>query len=141
MLRAGAIVLTVWSGFNVVLAASILTALTVFRKHAPILFIVFAEAEVPALDARFLAASRALALLFNASTAAMSALALCVIWCALAKGQPWAFWALLVCGAFVQAMGFVADAAIGTKTLAPNLVLTALFVAGIALTGFGIFLR
>jgi hypothetical protein len=79
--------------------------------------------------------------LFNAGAAGSSALMICVTWYALVKGQPWAFWALLVCGGLVQVMAFVADAAIGTKTLVPNLVLTALFVVGIGLAGYGIFRR
>jgi hypothetical protein len=36
-------------------------------------------------------------------------------------------------------MGFVADAAIGTKTLIPNLVLTGLFLVGIGLSGYAVF--
>jgi hypothetical protein len=35
-------------------------------------------------------------------------------------------------------MAFVADAAIGMRTLVPNLVLTALFLAGLGLAGYAL---
>jgi hypothetical protein len=139
MLKTGSVILTIHGGFNFLLATAILVAITVFQKTAPILYIVFGEAEVPKLDSKVLATAKSLAVLFNTSAAALSFLAVWVIWCALIKGQHWAFWALLLVGVFAQAMGLVADAAIGTKTLMPNLVLTALFVIGIALAGYGLF--
>jgi hypothetical protein len=139
MLKAGSILLTIHGAFNFLLASAILAAITILQKTAPILHIVVGEAEISKLDSKVLAATKSLAILFNTSAAAVSLLSVVVIWCALVKGQQWAFWALLLVGAFGQAMGFVADAAIGTKTLIPNLVLTALFVAGIALAGYGIF--
>jgi hypothetical protein len=139
MLKAGSIILTIHGGVNFLLATAILVAITILQKSAPIFYIVFGEAEISKLDSKVLATTKSLAILFNTSAAALSLLAVLVIWCALVKGQLWAFWALLVVGVFVQAMGFVADAAIGTKTLIPNLVLSALFVVGIALAGYGVF--
>jgi hypothetical protein len=139
MLKIGSIILTVHGGFNFLLGSAILVAIAIFQKSAPILYIVFGEAEIPKLDSRVLATTKSLAILFNTSAAAVSFLSVLVVWCALIKGQQWAFWALLLVGAFAQAMGFVADAAIGTKTLIPNVVLTGLFVVGIALAGYGVF--
>jgi hypothetical protein len=139
MLKAGSIILTVWGGFNFLLAASILVAVAVFQKTAPILFIVFDEAEIPRLEAKVLATSKALAILFNSCAAALSLTTLFVVWGALAKGQRWAFWAVLLSVGLTQVMGFVADNAIGMKTLIPNLVLTVLFVVGIGLSGLAIF--
>jgi hypothetical protein len=139
MLRSGSIILTIHGCFNFLLASAILVAITAFQKSAPILYIVFGETEIPKLDGRVLAITRSLAILFNTSAVALSLLSVLVVWCALYRGQQWAFWALLVVGLFGQAMGFVADAAIGTKTLIPNLALTALFAVGIALAGYGVF--
>jgi hypothetical protein len=62
-----------------------------------------------------------------------------IVWCALVKRQQWAFWALFLGVGLAQTMGFVADAAIGTKTLIPNLALTVLFGVGIGLAGYGMF--
>jgi hypothetical protein len=139
MLKAGSIILTIHGGFNFLLASAILGAITILQKSAPILYIVFGDAEISKLDSKVLATTKSLAILFNTSAAALSFLSVVVVWCALVKGQQWAFWALLLVGVFAQAMGFVADAAIGTKTLIPNLVLTALFAVGIVLAGYGMF--
>jgi hypothetical protein len=138
MLKAGSIILTIHGCFNFLLASAILVAVILFQKHAPILYIVFGEAEISTLDSKVLATTKSLALLFNTSAAALSFLIVIVVWCALIKGEKWAFWALLLVGVFAQAMGFVADAAIGTKTLIPNLMLTVLFIVGIAFAGYGV---
>jgi hypothetical protein len=138
MLKAGSIILTVCGAFNFALAAAILTALIAFDKKAPILFIVFEERELSALDAKVLATVKSLAILFNSCAAALSLMTILVVWCALVKGQHWAFWAIFLSAGLAQAMGFFADAAIGTKTLVPNLVLTALLLAGIGLAGFSL---
>lgn len=98
MLKAGSIILTICSSFNFVLAASIHAAITVFKRNAPILFIMFDEADIPGLDSRILATTRALAVHFNSSVAGLSLLSVFVVWCALVKGQYWAFWALLLPG-------------------------------------------
>jgi hypothetical protein len=52
MLRAGSIVLSIWSGANLLLASVILATMVLFQKNAPILYIVFKESEIPALDAK-----------------------------------------------------------------------------------------
>ena len=138
MLKIGAIILTVCGGFNLLLASAILVAVAVLNKTAPILFIVFEEGEIPKLDSRVVAVTKSLAILFNSCAVALSVATLFIIWSALIRGQRWAFWAVLLSVGLAQTMGFVADAAIGTKTLIPNLVLTVLFLIGIALTGYAI---
>jgi hypothetical protein len=139
VLKIGSIVLTIHGCFNFPLASSILVAISIFRRNAPILYLAFEDAEIPKLHAKVLATTRSLAILFNTSAVALSFLTVLVVWCALRKGEHWAFWALLVVGVLGQRMGFVADAAIGTKTLIPNVALTAVFVVGIALAGYGVF--
>jgi hypothetical protein len=81
---------------------------------------------------------KCLAILFNSCAAGLSLLTVSVVWCALRKGEQWAFWALLLAAGLAQAMAFVADAAIGMRTLVPNLVLTALFLAGLGLAGYAL---
>jgi hypothetical protein len=138
MLKAGSIVLTVLSVFNFLLAASILVAVTVFRKNAPILFVTLDQGEIAKLDPKVLATVRALAIYFNSVAAGLSLLVLFVVWGALVKGQPWALWAVLLSAGLAQVMGFVADAAIGTRTPIPNVVLTLLLLAGLGLAGYGL---
>jgi hypothetical protein len=139
MLKAGAIIGTIVCGFNLLLAALILILITIFKKNPPILYIVFGESGGANLDVKTLATIKCLAILFNACAAGMSLVSLFVIWCALIKGEHWAFWALLLSSGLTQVMAFVADSAIGTKTLIPNLVLSLLFVISTALCGYAIF--
>ncbi|MBI4659474.1 MAG: hypothetical protein HY735_11595 [Verrucomicrobia bacterium] len=136
MLKVGCVLLTVWGAFNFLLAGLILMLLTLFQKHAPMLFIVFEESEIARLDSKVLAATKSLAILFNGCAAGLAALSLFVTWGALIHGHRWALWALLLSAGLAQAMGFVADAVIGWKTLIPNSVLTLLFLVGIVLAGW-----
>jgi hypothetical protein len=89
MLKTGSIILSIHACFNCLLASAILVAITVLHQHAPILYLLFDQAEVPRLDSRVLATANALAILFNTSAAAISFLSLWVVWCALRKGQRW----------------------------------------------------
>jgi hypothetical protein len=139
MLKFGSILLTLGGIFNFLLAGSILVTITVFQKSAPILYILFDEKEIPQLDAKVQATVKALAILFNASAAGLSLLAIFVVWGALIHRQRWAFWGLLLSAGLTQAMGFVADAALGAKTMIPNLTLVILFVVGLSLAGCRVF--
>ena len=64
---AGAIVLSIWSGVNLLLASAILISMTMFGRNAPGLRILFDEAAVRGLDPRGVATVNAIAVLFNAS--------------------------------------------------------------------------
>jgi hypothetical protein len=139
MLRAGSIILSIWSGINFLLAAVILTLIILLKKGAPILIMVFEESEIPRLDTRVISAVNVLAILYNSCTIAISLLALFVIWSSLINGQKWAFWALLIAIGFVQIMSFIAFSAIGNQRWQVNVVLSALYVVGIGLAGYSIF--
>jgi hypothetical protein len=52
MLRAGAIILTIWSGLNLLLAVAILVEISLFGQNAPALSILFNEAEIQQLNAK-----------------------------------------------------------------------------------------
>lgn len=105
------------------------------------LFIVFEESEISELGTKAISTINSLAILFNSCAAALSLLALFVIWSSLINGQRWAFWALLITIGFAQILGFIADAAIGNKTVPVNIVLSALYVVGIGLAGYSVFAR
>lgn len=139
MLKAGAIILSVWSGFNFLLASFILILIIFLKKNAPMLFIVFEEAEISKLDPRAVSATNALAISFNSTMAVFSLLVFFVIWSSLYHSQKWAFWALLVTIGFVQLLGFIADATIGHKTVPVNIVFSILYLVGIGLAGYSIF--
>jgi hypothetical protein len=135
MLRAGVVLLSIWAGANLAAAALILVLVAAFGAQPPLATMAFSDAELAALPGSVHAAFRALCILYNAARTGLSLVALAVIWKGLSKGQAWAFWVIAVAAFVLQAFGFVADAAIGTKALVPNLVITAVYVAGLALAG------
>ena len=139
MLKAGSIILSIWSGINFLLASLILTFIIFLKRNAPILVMVFEESEISRLDARVISAVNSLAMLYNSCAAALSVLALFVIWSGLINGQRWAFWVLLITIGFVQILAFIAFAAIGNQRWQVNVVLSALYVVGIGLSGYSIF--
>jgi hypothetical protein len=140
MLQAGSIVLSIWSGINFLLAALILTLIVLLNKDAPILVMVFEKSEISSLDARVVSALNTLAILYNSCAAAISLLVLFVIWSSLIQGQLWAFWVLSIAVGFVQLMSFIAFSAIGHQRWQVNVVLSALYVVGIVLVGYSMFI-
>ena len=83
MLKRGSIVLSIWSGINFLLASLILTFIIFFKTNAPILVMVFEKSEISRLDARAISAVNTLAILYNSCAAALSVMALFVIWSSL----------------------------------------------------------
>lgn len=141
MLEADSIILSIWSGINFLLASLILTVIIFLKKNAPILVMVFEESELSRLDAKVILSVNTLATLYNSCAAALSLLALFVIWSSLINGQREAFWALLITIGFVQILAFTAFAAVGNQRWPVNVVLSALYVVGIGLAGYSIFNR
>jgi len=139
MLKAGSIILSIWSGINFLLASLILIFIIFLKSNAPILVMVFKKSEISKLDARVVSAVNSLAILYNSCAAALSVLASFVIWSSLINGQMWAFWVLLITIGFVQILAFIAFAAIGNQRWQVNVVLSALYIVGIGLAGYSIF--
>jgi hypothetical protein len=110
---AGAIVLTIWSGFNLLLAAAILVAIIAFQRNAP-------------------------AVLFNACAASFCALILVVIWTSLINKARWAYWTVTGSMLFLQAFGFVCDSYLGDRDLLANIVSMAVLLIGLGLSGYSI---
>jgi hypothetical protein len=133
-MRAGAVLLSIWSGLNLVLAVGILVAMTAFGRNAPALSLALAESQVRALEAQLIGLINALAVLTNACIAGFCALVLVVVWRGLVRGAPWCWSALCATTGGVQAFGFVSDAHLGSHNLVANLVSTLLLVSGLALT-------
>jgi hypothetical protein len=94
MLRAGVILLTLWMGFKLLVALSILFMLLALGKNSPALIILYGNMQGTGLDPRALATINALAVVANASIATLSILSLVVIWSALMRRATWAFWSL-----------------------------------------------
>jgi hypothetical protein len=139
MLRTGAVLLSLWTGFNLILALGILFMLLVLGKNAPCLLILYNDMQPVGMDPRALATINALAVVFNACAAAICALSLVVIWVALVRGAVWAFWALAGSLLFLQAAGFASDSFLSHKNLVANIVSSTLLLLGFATTGTRIF--
>jgi hypothetical protein len=138
MLRAGAIVLSLLHGFNILLAAFILVMLLFVTEHPLVSRVVFTDEELDQLGPKVVATVKDLAILMNSGAVALSFPVLVVTWTSLVRGQQWAFWALLAASAFGQVMMFVGDAAIGHKTLPASIVFTVANVVAFGLCGWGI---
>jgi hypothetical protein len=138
MLKIGAVVLTISAGLNLLLAAAILIAVIVLGKNPPILYVSLSQAEVAQLPEQVLATFKSLAIYFNSAVVTFCLLSIFVIWSALGQGHKWVFWAILITMGIGQILAFVADSFIGNKTLISDIVLTAIYLLGIALSGFGI---
>ena len=139
MLRAGAILLSLWTGFNLTLALAILFMLLVLGQNAPCLLILYGDTRATGMDPRALATINALAVLLNACAAAICALSLSVIWRALVRRAVWAFWSLTGSLSFLQAAGFASDWFLGNKDLSANAASSLLLLLGVCFTAIGMF--
>src|SRR3972149_10213397 len=139
MLKAGSRFLSLWSGINFLLAALILTSVVIFNANSPLLGMVFEKSEIASLDAKVIASLNTLTILYNSCSVGLSVLVWFLIRKSLIAGQKWAFWALLFVIGFVELMAFVASAPIGHARWQVNIILSALYVVGIGLSGYSLF--
>ena len=109
MIRAGAILLSLWTGINLLLGLAIMFMLLVLHKNAPASVILYGDTRAIVVDPRALATINAFAVIFNACAAALCTLSLVVIWIPLIRKQSWASWALSGSLSFLQAAGFAGD--------------------------------
>ena len=116
-----------------------MTSVVIFKANSPLLVLVFEDSEIASLDAKVIASLNALTILFNSYAVAFSVLAWFVIRLCLSKGQKWAFWALLITIGFVEIFAFVASAPIGNVRWQVNIILSALYIGGISLSGWSLF--
>ena len=140
MSKSGSIVLSIWCGINFILAFIILSILVVFKGNSPILALAFEKAEIANLNAQVIAALNCLTILYNSCSVVVSALTWPLIRKNLVAGQKWAFWTLLFTIGFVEVMAFIASAQVGHARWQVNVVQSVLYVAGIGLSGYSIFM-
>jgi hypothetical protein len=141
MLKIGAVILTIVGVFNLLLATGILVAIIFFGKNPPILYVSLGKADISALNEQVLRTFKSLAIYFNSAVVASCVGGIFVIWMGLVRGQGWAFWALLITAIISQVSGFVADSFIGNKTLGVNIAFTVLYLLGMGLSCYGLWMR
>jgi hypothetical protein len=100
---------------------------------------VFEKSEIASFDARVILALNCLTILYNSYAVAFSVMVWFVNRLCLSKGQKWAFWTLLVTIGFVEIFAFVASVPLENARWQVNVVLSALYVAGISLSGWSLF--
>ena len=137
-MKAGAVLLSIWSGLNAVVASAV-TVLTLSGRSPPALSMVFTEPETRRLDGKVISVVNAQAALANPCIVALCILVVVVIWKAVVRKARWAFLALAGTLVPLQAFGFVSDGFLGHQNIAANIISTALLTAGLTLTGHEIF--
>ena len=138
MLRAGAVLLTLWAGVHLVIALGIVIMVLGLGQNAPALMILYGDIQGKGVDTRALATIDALAALGNGWRAAMCALSLTIIWTGLLRRAAWAFWSLAVCVCFVQAVDFASGSFYQHRSLL-DAVPSLLPLAGIIFAAIGVF--
>ena len=139
MLKAGSIVLSIWSGINFILAALILTLVVVFNADSPLLAMVFEKSEIANLNPRVIESLNTLTILYNSCSVVASVFVWTIIRNNLVAGEKWAFWLLLFVIGFIEVMAFIASAGVGHARWQVNVVQSALYGVGIGLAGYSIF--
>ena len=139
MLWIGAVGLTVSAVGQLLFAGAVLATVVVWGKPPPVLSVVLSSEQIQRLDPAVLAVSRTLAIYFQSTLASLALLKLAVIWGALVRQESWALWALAGAILLSQTGAFLADAAIGHRSLLLNLLLAALQAVMWALAAWGIY--
>ncbi len=142
MLKRGSIVLSIWCVINFILAFIILCYVIVFNKDSPILQVAsFSESEIASLSTKTIAALNCFTILYNSCSLMISVLTWRVIHKNLAAGEKWAFWMVAGVIGFIELMAFFASSYIGNGRWQVNLVQSILYITGISISGYPLFLE
>jgi hypothetical protein len=142
VLKKGSIVLSIWCGINFILAFTILCYVIVLQEDSPILQVAsFSEAEIASLSAKTVAALNCFTILYNSCSLVISVLTWPLIRKNLVAGQKSAFWMLAGVIGFIELMAFFASSYIGNGRWQVNLVQGILYITGISLSGYSLFIK
>ena len=142
MLKRGSTILAIWYIINFILAFIILCYVIVLKKDSPMLQVAsFSEAEIASLSAKTIAALNCFTILYNSCSLVISVLTWPLIRKNLIAGQKSAFWMLVFVIGFVEVMAFLASSYIGNGRWQVNLVQSILYITGISLSGYSLFIK
>ena len=141
MLKTASIILSVWVGIFAFLSSLILIIVVLFKGDSPLIVMVFEQSEIAGLGTKVVSSLNCLTILYNSCAIALSILVLYIIWSGLINSKKRAFLALLFTIGFVQLLAFIASAAVGNARWQVNVLLSALYVVGIGLAGYSIYIR
>ena len=139
MLGRGCTVLLCWSGINLFLSSLILFIVVSGIGNSPLLSMVFEPAEAAGLDAQVIRALNCLTILYNSYAVAMSVMVWFVVKNALRNKARWAFWALLVTIGIAEIFAFIASTPLNHTRWQVNVVLSLLYIIGMALAGYTLY--
>jgi len=140
-LLRGCAILQWWSGINLFLSALILFFVVTGIQNSPLFSMVFEQTEVDELPQKVISAMNTLTILYNSYAVAMSVMVWFVVKNALRNNAQWAFWALLISIGIAEVFAFIASAPFNHTRWQVNVVLSLLYLVGIALTGYSLFSR
>jgi hypothetical protein len=132
--KVGAILLTIWSGLNVLVAAWV-TLATVFLGKTPVLSLLYPGVESGSFDPRLVGVIDAQAALANPCIVALCTLVLVSVWSGVLTQNRKFFWAVVIALVPLQAFGFVSDHFIGDHNLVANVISSLLLCTGLFLCG------
>jgi hypothetical protein len=142
MLKKGSNVLSIWCVINFILAFVILGYVIVLKNNSPILQVAdFSASEITSLSARTISVLNCFTILYNSCSLAVSVLTWPLIRKNLVAGEKWAFWMLVFVIGFIELMAFFASSYIGNGRWQVNLVQSILYITGISLSGYSLFLK
>ena len=141
MLQRGCTILLCWSGINLFLSFLILFIVVSRIGNSPLLSMVFEPAEVAVLDAQVIRALNCLTILYNSYAVAMSIMVWCIVQNALRNKARWSFWALFITIGIAEVFAFVASAPLGHTRWQVNILLSLLYLTGMALVGYALYGR
>jgi hypothetical protein len=134
MHKTGAILLSIWSGFQGLMALAIVVSMALLRRHAPSVAVFLGPSAERTLDPRVLGLIDATAILLNAIVVGLCVLLLAITWTSLRAGARWARVAMGASLGLVQLAGFLSDGYLGGHYLWANLASTAVVGLGLAAT-------
>jgi len=142
MLNKGSIVLSIWSAINFAFAFMILSYVIVLKQNSPILQVAsFSEAEIASLSTKTIASLNAFTILYNSCSLMVSVLTWPLIRKNLVAGEKSAFWTLGFVIGFIEVMAFLASSYIGHGRWQVNVVQSVLYMVGIGLSGYSLFIK
>jgi len=131
-MKVGRVLLTLWAGLNI-LAAAMVTILTLATRTSPALLLVLDADAISRIDSRALAVVNAQAALANPCIIGFCVLVLAVVWSNRSSASGSFYRILVPTLAFVQVFAFVSDGYLGHRNLIVNMASTALWTAGLGL--------
>ena len=140
LLGTGCIVLSIWSGLNLLASLFVVIIPVVFGgETAPALLDALSDAEIQSLSDGIKRNANGIAVFANGLNIAFCTMTLFAIWKGLYQGVRWVFWALLVSLTLTVLAGTAADYVVGLLHPEVNIISGGILTVGLACSAIAIF--